>query len=248
MRIIVCVRTLNEAERIEKFCHSYPFADKILIADGGSEDRTVEIAWKQPRTFVRDYLLKVECKNGIWRNPDGLHLQFLFDWAVDEGADWIISQDCDQRPNKILKNVIRDVLSKTDMDFITATQVFRWGKDQYFPAFSTKNGNMYLEDANKEKWYQGMWAWRANIGLKVVDAMPHYFFNFDGSKNMLDIDKTGRCFRIYPPACFMHYGWITPEMTEAHMEYYRKSGLIPGQLHPLQMCGAPAPLLDWMVE
>ena len=102
-RIIACIRAYNEQERIEKCCQAYQFCDKILIADGSSTDATVKIAMEQPKTVVRDYPVKVQCRNGIWRNPDGPHLNFLWDWARDEGADWIISQDCDQRPNLYLK-------------------------------------------------------------------------------------------------------------------------------------------------
>ena len=239
MRIIVVTRTLNEEERIEKFCQGYPFADIVLVGDGGSTDDTVSIAKAQPRTQVRDFLTKVQCQNGIWRNPDGAHLQFLFDWAVEEGADWIISQDCDQRPNKLLKLDIKDILSKSDKDFILVNQVFRWGESEYFPNMSKPNTS---------DWYLGLWAWRASIGLKVKDAMPHYYFNLDGSTTIFLFDQENRNQRLFPPYCFMHFGWISPEQTQAHVDYYRKSGLISGMLHPLEFCGKPAPLEEWMVE
>lgn len=238
MKIAVTARTYNEEHRIEKFCEAYSeFADWILVADGGSTDNTVLLASKYPKVVVGHYPHKVECKDGIWRNPDGPHIQYLIDWAVDAGADWIVHQDCDQRPNKFLKEDIRDILSVTTEDFVCVTQIFLWGKDQYFPNLSAESSG----------WMQGLWAWRANINLKIIDKMPHFEFSYDGVKSV-DINKTGRQKYLLPPYCFMHFGWETPEMAQRQVEYYRKSGLIPDASHPLNYGGSLAPLKEWMIE
>lgn len=237
MKIIATVRTFDEAEHIEKFCKSYSqFADSILVADGGSTDNTVLLASQFPKVDIDYFPTKVECKNGIWRNPDGPHIQFLVDWAEAEGADWIVHQDCDQRPNKFLKEDIRDILATTKEDFVCVTQIFLWGKDRYFPQMA----------AEERGWHQGLWAWRANLHLKIIDKMPHYEFSLDGKKSIDINDQNPK--RLMPPYCFMHYGWETPEKTQAHVDYYQKSGLIPGMNHPLKMGGPTKPLQDWMVE
>lgn len=236
MKIIATIRTLNEKANIEKCCQAYQFCDKILVADGGSTDNTKDLALQYPKVQVRDYLEKVQCDNGIWRNPDYLHLRFLWDWAIEEGADWIISQDCDQRPNKFLKQDARSIMEEMSEDFLLATQVYLWGNDQYFPGLS-RPGHL---------WMQGLWAWRANINLKVIDKMPHFEFSFDGKK-AIDINKQ-RVHRILPPYCYMHFGWQSEEQTDAHVDYYRKSGLIKGMRHPLEFAGKPQPLEDWMIE
>ncbi len=238
MKIIATVRTLNEKANIEKFCESYSqFADVLLIADGGSTDNTVLLARKFPKVKVKPYHKTVECEGRILRNPDGPHIQFLIDWAIDEGADWIVHQDCDQRPNRYLKEGIRKILSETDQDFIMVTQIFLWGKDMYLPGLSRTG----------KGWMQGLWAWRANIGIKIIDKMPHYLFSFDGEK-ALNLDKLGRDKRVLPPKCFMHFGWPTEERVQEHIAYYRNSGLIEGMTHPLQFGGAPSLLEDWMLE
>ena len=238
MKIIATIRTLNEEDNIEKCCRSYAqFCDKVLIADGGSIDKTVEIAKEMPKTLVRNYDVRVNCKKHIWRNPDYLHLQFLWDWAQEEGADFIISQDCDQRPNKFLKQDARVIFEDMTTDFLLATQIYLWGEDQYFPNLSNQGG-----------WIQGLWAWRANINLKAVDNMPHFLFSFDGISSINLDTLYGRTQRIQPPYCYMHYGWPTEEKTQAHMAYYQNSGLIKGMRHPKDFGGAPEPLLDWMVE
>lgn len=241
MKIVSCCRALNEERHIKQFCDAYQnIADLILVADGGSEDNTVLLAESMPKTKVRNYPVKVELKNGIWRNPDGSHIQFLVDWAVEEGADWIIFQDCDMRPNKFLKETARDIFQlMEDMkkDFLLMTQIFMWNNIAYFPNMSLSNG----------QWMQGLWAWRANIGIKIIDKMPHFEFSYDG-KTPIYFDKTGKHLAVQPPPCFLHFGWEDLEKTNAHWNYYRKSGLIPGMISPLQIGGMQKPLESWMVE
>jgi glycosyltransferase involved in cell wall biosynthesis len=237
MKIIATCRTLNEEHNIDAYCQAYQFADQILIADGGSTDNTIELALKYPKVQIQHYDVTVELKNGTRRNPDGPHVQFLVDWATAEGGDWIIHQDCDQRPNKYLKHDAREILHNMDKDFLQVTQIFLWGKDKYFPALS-KAG---------DQWMQGLWAWRLSTGLKIVDNMPHYFFSFDG-ENMLHIGETGRHRNVLPPYCFLHFGWQSEEQVQKHVKYYRETGLISNMAYPTDFAGTPVPLLDWMVE
>lgn len=237
IRIAACIRTYNEENNIAACCNAYSFADILLIADGGSTDATIAIANSYSNVKVRNYPVKVECANGIWRNPDGPHIQFLIDWAAEEKVDWIIVQDCDQRPNKFLKQDARKIFETSNKDFIMATQIYLWGKDKYFHDLTFMGGD----------WQQGLWAWRAIIGMKIIDKMPHFEFSYDG-KTSFDLAKSDRTQYIKPPYCYMHFGWPTPERTMEHIEYYRKSGLIAGMLSPLQFGGKPVPLLDWMTE
>jgi hypothetical protein len=238
MKIVSSCRTLNEERHIEQWCKSYSeFADVLLIADGGSTDNTIELASKYPKVQIRNYDVRVEMKDGSFRNPDGPHVQFLVDWATEIGGDWIIHQDCDQRPNEILREYARELLEWTDKDFVQITQIFLWGKDKYFHNLSFMGG----------KWAQGLWAWKLSTGLKILDRMPHYMFSLDGQEPT-DINKTGRELNVQPPYCFLHCGWQTEEETQAHIKYYRDTGLIPDMAHPLQFGGEPVPLLDWMVE
>lgn len=233
MKIFAVIRTYNEGERIEKCCRAYQFCDQILIADGGSTDATVKIAMDQPKTKVRDYPVKIRLKNGVYRNPDGPHINFLWDWAREEGADWIISQDCDQRPNKFLKEQARQIMENTTKGFIMPVQIFLWKKTEYFPHLSKQGG--YGD------WMHGIWAHRADLGMKVIDKMPHYEFTIDPV-------KTNNFTLVEPPACYLHDGWNSDENVIRMVKYYRESGLIPGMNHPLHMGGKPVPIEDWMIE
>jgi hypothetical protein len=237
MKIIATVRTFNESRHIDQYCQAYQFADDILIADGGSTDNTVDIASRYPKVQIKNYPVKVKLEDGTWRNPDGPHVQFLVDWATEIGGDWIIHQDCDQRPNKVLKMDVRDILSETNKDFVQVTQIFMWGQFRYFHDLSYQNG----------RWMQGLWAWRLSSGLKILNRMPHYVFSLDG-EHYTDIDRTGREMNVLPPYCFLHFGWQTEEETLEHVIYYRRTGLIPDMKHPLEFGGKPVPVLEWMME
>ena len=249
MKLVALIRTLNEAHRIDACCQSYSeFVDDILIADGGSTDDTVGLALNYPKVQVREFSKKVECKNGIWRNPDGEHLNFLYDWAHEIGADWIISQDCDQRPNRYLKQDAKDIMETTDMNFILATQIFLWKKTQFFPDMSRLSKVYDHRKDFGEGWSHGLWAWRASVNLRAIDKMPHYEFSVDGGETSMlpedwEVNKS-----IDPPYCFMHFGWETDEMVDKMINYYRLSDLIPVQAHPLDFCGKPVPIEEWMVE
>jgi len=238
MKLIVCIRTFNEEKNIEKCISAYPFADKILIADGGSTDRTLDIIdeYNSDIVKVRPYHNRVTLKTGITRNPDGPHINFLLDWADEEGADWVIEQDCDQRPNYFLKKDARMIFENSKKDFIQVTQLFLYGADQFFPALSAS-----------PNWMQGLWAWRAKTGLRVIDKMPHFEFTLDGVHS-LDINKSGREENILPPYCFMHYGWQSEKQVIEHLLYYKNSGLIPNMLHPKEFGGQLAPLPEWAIE
>lgn len=236
-KIVVCIRTLNEADMIDRCCQAYQFADMLLIADGGSTDDTVERAMEYPNVLCRPFLEKVECANGILRNPDYKHLNFLWDWAREEGADWIISQDCDQRPNFYLKKDARKILEETPKNFVLPVQVFLWHEIRYFPNMSRAGTG----------WMHGIWAHRASLGMVAIDKMPHYEFQING-KNV-DPIKDGTAEIVDPPYCYMHHGWATDEKIDKMLSYYRDSNLIPGMQHPFIIGGgSPIDLEDWMVE
>ena len=238
MKLVATVRTRNEEKHIKQYCESYSeFADVILIADGNSTDKTLEIASAYPKVQIRNYPVTVPMKDGSLRNPDGPHVQFLVDWATEIGGDWIVHQDCDQRPNSYLKKDVHNILSNTNRDFLQVTQIYLWGPDQYFPELSRWAG----------VWAQGLWAWRLSAGLKIIDKMPHYEFSFDGVTS-LDMNKTGRELNVPPPYCFLHFGWQSEAEVVEHVNYYRRTGLIEGMAHPLSFAGKPKPLETWMVE
>lgn len=239
MNIIVCVRTLNEEHRIGQFCTAYKNANKILVADGGSIDRTVEIAKSFSNVELYHYTKKVELKGGHWRNPDSDHINFLFGLAYSMKPDWIIFDDCDIRPNYLLEQDYKDILATTDKDVVMAVRVYLWEGNQYFPAMSSPLG--------EEKGQPSLWAWRGNIDLWTVDAFPHFTLRI-GNKKINDLRKDSKCLELFYPYCLLHYSWVDRESLESKAKYYRESGLMPKNWHPLNFAGELKVREEWMRE
>jgi glycosyltransferase involved in cell wall biosynthesis len=241
-KIVVITRTLNESRNIARFCQSFQqLADVILVADGNSTDDTVKIAKYFQKTKVRHYDTVVELENGYKRNPDWLHINFLIDWALEEKADWIIFEDADDIPNYCLQADGRKILDTADTPFVLVTDLFLWKDNKYFPDLSCP----YV----KGQYEQGLWAWKADADLYAFGKMPHFQFErrdkiTTKSDKGIDFEKV-KTTRVLPPYCRLHHNWETEEITQDKLDYYTKSGLIPGMNHPLIGGGTLAPRPVW---
>lgn len=94
--VTLCVLSLNEEAIMEEFLSYHrPYFDKILVADGGSEDRTVEIALDiADEVFFREF-------DGHYSNQ----CNRLFEKVR---TDWIFLLDCDEKMEKpVLENIPR---------------------------------------------------------------------------------------------------------------------------------------------
>jgi len=237
--IVVCVRTRDEAHRIGQFCYSYKDADKILVADGGSKDETVSIAKQFGNVDVRSYTKRVQLDHGLWRNNDSDHANFLFRWAYAYKPDWVIFDDCDIRPNYLLREQYRDILKSTDAEVVLAVRVYLWGNCEYFPQLSSPLG---------EKKGQGsLWAWRGDLDLWTVDVPPAFTFRV-GKKDIKEFREDTKCLELLFPYCLLHYSWDDHIRVEKKVRYYRRSGFIPNMKHPLEFGGKRKPLEEWMRE
>lgn len=237
MRIVVCVRTLNEEDRIERFCNAYSWADHILVADGGSEDRTVDLALMFENVIVRPFFQRINLENDYWRNNDSDHANFLFQWAYTMTPEWVIYDDCDMLPNFVLQQWGRAILEETDVQAVMLTKLYLWGKDRHFP-------NMAKPAEPHVRYEPSLWAWRGNLDLWTINVPPAYDFRV-GETKVNDFNKEYNTLSLYPPFCALHYSWDDPQKVEEKVKRYRESGLIPTQLHPLEFAGEPVPLPFW---
>jgi len=236
MKIVVIVRTRNEERNIERFCKSYQWADKILVADGGSDDNTIEIAKSCPKTAVRLFETRKKMKRGLWRNPEAAHINFLIGWAGEERADWIIFDDADCFPNYKLKQDGRSLFDDSSVgaenSFIYAVKIYFWGSNQHFMRLA--------QPVQPGKWEPTIWAWRASIGLQAKDTDMAYQFipypSVDERKNLL------------PPYGLLHHSWPNLEETKKKMDFYRLSGQIPAMKSPLHFGGPLSEPPEWARE
>ena len=240
MKIYVVVRTRNEKDRIAQFCEAYENADKILVADGGSEDNTIEIAQRYPNVEVRNFTKRVQLAKGHWRNNDSAHANFLFEWAREESPDWIIYDDCDCRPNKLLKNDYRMFLEETDKDYVMAVRLYVWGKDGLHFPYMAKPGETHTQ------WETSLYGWRGHLDFKTVDVPPAYTFKV-GDRDIVDLHKES-ILEIFPPHCLVHYSWDDEDKVAEKVRVYDESGLIPGMLGPKKFAGPLENLPEWARE
>lgn len=231
MRTITIVRTRNEAKNISRFCQSYQWADKILVADGGSEDNTIEIAKTFPNVEVREFTERKKMEGGLWRNPEAEHINFLIDWAIEEDADWIFFDDCDSVPNWWLRTHLQKLLGGIDLEynFIYSVRLYLWGKDKHFPQLAKPGG--------KDKWETSLLGWNVYSGVEFYNTTMGFSFTPQPSYE--------ERYNFIPPYCLLHYSWIDEESVNKKLDFYKRSGQIPDMRHPIEFGGKIEDLPEW---
>lgn len=230
MKIVTIVRTRNEERNIARFCRAYSFSDSILIADGGSDDKTIAIARTFPNVEVRHYTEKVFGQNDIWRNPEGRHINFLIDWAKEVGSDWTIFDDCDSFPVIGLQKIARTLfegIDKTNKIGIRAHHIYMYGKDMWFPQMNKNIGFI--------------WAWRTRCKIHADNKE-------DWGIIYLDFPVHDECFPVEYPYALLHDYCPDVETVERKLNFYNGSGKMSHTVHPLDICGELAPLEFWMKD
>ena len=239
IKLGVLVRTRDEEHRIRQFCESYKDADKILVADGGSVDRTIEYAKEFSNVEIRDFTERTIMKNGYWRNNDSDHVNFLIRWSKEYDFTFVILDDCDCRPNYLLKRDYRKIFEETDCDFVMAVRFYLWRTEFHFPHMCKPgSGNINYEPS--------LWAWRGNQDFWTVDVPPAFTFRI-GNMPVKDLRKDAKTLEIFPPYALIHFSWDDSDRVNQKVKVYRESGLIPGQLHPLKFAG-PLELLPEFIH
>jgi len=225
MKIVVAVRCLNEEKNIERFLKGYSFADLIVVSDGGSTDRSLELL--QNRTGVE--LINFtggETVNGQFWNTDAPHMNFVIDQAKGHNPDWIIFDDMDCVPNRKLREGAREYMETCDIPQMNVFRLYMWGDDEYFPHMN--------RDFDEN--YTSLWAWKPQeVDIKADINVKH--------GTLLGLAKSPRV--ILPPAVLLHKSWH-PDTVEAKMQRYKAIGLEMN--HPLNFAGAPKKLPDYAKE
>lgn len=219
MKIVVVTKSLNEEHNIERFCQGYSFADAILVADGGSTDKTVELAQQFGNVKVRNFPLKIDMPDAPagFMNPEPQHLNFCIDWAVEEKADWICLDGCDCWPNPKLHREARSIISNASEPMIFVRRLYIWGQDEFFPSPSK---------------YTSLWAWRP-VKLNIRSEEPPGAFTCFDTK-MLGIEGP----RLELPAgcCCLHYFCPDEETVALKLKRYAAWGF--PQIHPRVVFGS----------
>ena len=87
-KVSVVIITLNEEERIERCLKSVVWADEIVVLDGFSQDRTIEICSKfTDRIFREDW-------RGFGKQKNLAAEKASYRWIMNIDADEILSPEC----------------------------------------------------------------------------------------------------------------------------------------------------------
>jgi len=225
MKVIVAVRCLNEEKHINRFLRQYSFADLIVVSDGGSTDKSIDIlSGKEGVELV--HFDGGETVNGEFWNTDAPHMNFVLDRAKSYNPDWLIFDDMDSTPNRNLKEGARGFLESCDKPQVNAFRLYMWGEDEYFPYM---NRNFDLD-------YTSLWAWKpSEIDIRADLNVRHGTF----------LGVTGDHCDILPPLVLLHRSW-SPDTIDEKVERYNRIGLV--MHHPKVFAGEPVPLPDYAME
>lgn len=224
MNIVVAVRCLNEIHNIERFMKGYAFANSIVVSDGGSVDGSVEMLEKLPVHLV--HFTGGETVNGEFWNTDGPHINFVLNEAKKLDPDWIIFDDMDDVPNRLLRENARSVLESCPKPQINVSRLYMWGEDRHFP----KLCGYYTPE------YRSLWAWKPKeINIRADENIKHGTI----------VGVTADNFGVDIPMCLLHKSY-SPDTIQKKIERYNKLGL-PFN-HPFDWAGELQNLPEWAVE
>jgi glycosyltransferase involved in cell wall biosynthesis len=222
MKIVVAVRCYNEEKNIKRFLHGYDFADLIIVSDGGSSDKSVDMLTFRYKVKLLRFNQR-ETLNGETWNPDAPHMNFVLDAAKAENPDWIIFDDMDDVPNYLLRKQARGILEACTSPQVNAFRLYMWGDTQYFP---------YM-NRNFDPTYRSLWAWKpSQIDIRADPSKHHGTI----------IGTTTDNYGIDPPLCLLHKSWH-PDTVDAKIKRYNALGIDFGD--PLGFAGTPDNLPEY---
>lgn len=97
MKLSVIILTKNEEETIKDCLESVKWVDEIILLDGGSTDKTIEIAKKTGARIVK----QKGDNYSAWRNQG----------KEEAKGKWILYLDADERITPLLKNEIQSLIT-----------------------------------------------------------------------------------------------------------------------------------------
>jgi glycosyltransferase involved in cell wall biosynthesis len=226
LKIVVAVRCYNEEKNIERFLRGYDFADLIIVSDGGSTDRSLELLNGASKVNLIHFDQR-ETLNGETWNPDNPHINFVLDAAKAESPDWLIFDDMDCVPNHALRRDARYMMENFVEPQINAFRLYMWGDSQFFP-YMNRNFNPD---------YRSLWAWKPSaVDVRADNSKHHGTIATSTGHNILGLDE---------PFCLLHKSWH-PNTIDAKVARYNKLNIQTGR--PETFAGEPAPLPSWAHE
>lgn len=226
MKIAVMCCTLNEERNIKTLCEVYSrFVDHIVICDGGSTDRTIEIARTFPKVLTVLFDKRITYGDFEW-NPKGAQHNAGLQAALHLNPSWIITDECDSLPTVALQRDARGVMETTRIPVLGVQRIYMIGADQYFPNLSLDG---HFGWAFRPGFVNGRYCEEKPTGLRRP--------NFPSAHSW---------YKFYDPYVLMHNGWPDEETVQMKTARYKATGRMPehGSAIP-DYAGEPEPLPEW---
>jgi hypothetical protein len=144
-RISACLIVQNEQERLPAALASVDFCDEIIVVDGGSTDRTVQIAREASARVIENRWPGFAAQRNV---------------AIDAAtSDWILEIDADERISPRLRASIETLLSAPPPDISMAVCALRnrflnkpIGPSAKYPAYRRRifRREAYAHDSSRE--------------------------------------------------------------------------------------------------
>lgn len=224
--IVVAVRTLNEQENIERFCEAYRTVDRIIIADGGSTDNTLDLARQFLNTEIHHFPRSQKLLNGMPFNAEGAHTDFVLSIAKQHNPDWLLWDDCDSTPNPFLQSNLRFLLQEHPYPVAFVQRAYMWHDGRYFPRMTCG---------------YSLWGWNPS----AIDIHGDTTSVLHPKLLGVPYEKENAYF-LGDPSRLLHYCWNSEQEVARKMEFYAAQGR--PEAHPLQRCGELEYVRDWMAE
>ena len=193
-------------------------------------DNSVELAEAMPKTTVRKFEgKKMALPDGFWCNDSPAHVNFLFDWAIERDADWIIFDDADCFPSVLMQMKAREHLEAAldrNQPAVYTHRVYFYGPE----GETIEDGRIFPTMHSQG---MGLWAFQPSSGLRCSEEDP--LRNNIYSKHL----KTASMHLDFP-LCLLHHSWPTSEEVERKSAFY--AAKYPGVpvVHPLRAFGNTA--------
>lgn len=225
MNIVVATRCLNEEQFLPIFLANHPFASKIVICDGGSDDQSKAIATNDPRVIWTEFTERVPGKHSGWRNPEGAHINATIDVAEALDPDWLYLTEMDAIPSLNLQRALPEVLEATGCSLVSTWLCYvAPGCTEHYPQLMKGPGYT---------------CWRKGLGRATNLDDP---FEGQGALRINSPDE----FIMNPSEGRIHLTFWTEEWVAKKAKFYEQvHGLNSEAAHPNARCGPRAAIPDW---
>ncbi|AEF93757.1 Methyltransferase type 12 [Desulfotomaculum nigrificans CO-1-SRB] len=204
---IICTMRIKNEERWIEQClrEASKLCDLILIIDDGSVDRTPEICRSFSKVRYRYYQRQVD---------EVRDRRELLQWALENGADWILQLDGDEVLEEGAAETVRQEIARLDprdpvYTFFYLHILYFWNDPQTYRCEEGIYGDFWMRRL--------FTTWGQEKEKLVIGATGH---GHNLHANGVPINLRGKGRKI--DVRVLHYGYLDPEMRQSKYEFYQK--------------------------